>query len=77
MIWMADKRTASASPKPQILTDAAGNPTHVVLTIDEFEELEELIDDLRAFQEFEARNTLLMNVFANQDCEPKLIGVDV
>ncbi len=36
----------------QVLTDANGKPTHVVLTVEAFQEMEELIEDLEAFQEF-------------------------
>lgn len=36
----------------QILTDATGKPTHVVLTVEAFQDMEELIEDLQEFQEF-------------------------
>lgn len=36
----------------QILTDASGKPTHVVLTVEAFQDMEELIEDLQEFQEF-------------------------
>lgn len=44
-----------ANPKStdhQVLTDSQGRPTHVVLTVEAFREMEELIEDLEAFQEF-------------------------
>ena len=36
----------------QVLTDATGKPTHVVLTVEAFQDMEELIEDLQEFQEF-------------------------
>jgi hypothetical protein len=42
----------------QILTDSTGKPTHVVLTVEAFQDMEELIEDLQTFQEFrENRDT--------------------
>ena len=42
----------------QILIDANGKPTHVVLTIEAFQDMEELIEDLQTFREFrENRDT--------------------
>jgi hypothetical protein len=49
---MGNNETKPISGESKILTDANGNPTHVVLTIEAFQEMEELIEDLQAFQEF-------------------------
>ncbi len=45
------KETPKTSDR-QILTDADGRPTHVVLTVEAFQDMEELIEDLQEFQEF-------------------------
>ncbi len=40
------------TPDGQVLTDAAGKPTHVVLTVEAYEDMAELIEDLQEFQDF-------------------------
>ena len=53
---MGKTKTNKADSSRQILTDSHGNATHVVLTIEEFQEMEELIEDLQEFREYyEAR----------------------
>lgn len=49
---MGKTKEKPMSTERQILTDANGKPTHVVLTVEAFQEMEELIDDLQEFQEF-------------------------
>lgn len=53
-IGMGKTRTKpKAQPSSrQILTDAKGHATHVVMTVEEFQEMEELIDDLRDLQDY-------------------------
>lgn len=47
---MSDK-----SPARQILTDASGKPTHVVLTVEEYERIADLVEDAFDIQEVERR----------------------
>lgn len=47
---MSDK-----SPARQVLTDSSGKPTHVVLTIEEYERIAELIEDAADVLEVERR----------------------
>lgn len=47
---MSDK-----SPARQILTDASGKPTHVVLTVEEYERIADLVEDAIDVQEVERR----------------------
>ena len=50
---MGKTKEPRSSIDPQILTDAEGKPTHVVLTVEAFEEMQELIEDLQEFDQFD------------------------
>ena len=49
---MSDSKTKPVYPSRQILTDSRGHATQVVLTVEDFQEIEELIEDLKDFQEY-------------------------
>ena len=49
---MGETKEKPMTTECQILTDAHGKPTHVVLTVEAFQDMEELIEDLQEFQEF-------------------------
>lgn len=54
MVMGKTKATAPSSDR-QILTDAQGNPTHVVLTIEAYERIADFIEDAEDVREVERR----------------------
>ena len=54
MVMGKTKATAPSSDR-QILTDAQGNPTHVVLTIEAYERIVDFIEDAEDVREVERR----------------------
>ena len=52
---MGKTRANAPSSDRQILTDAQGNPTHVVLTIEAYERIVDFIEDAEDVREVERR----------------------
>ncbi len=52
LILMGKTNEKPTTFERQILTDANGKATHVVLTVEAFRDMEELIEDSQVFQEF-------------------------
>ena len=62
IIVMIMGKTKTQKSSKQIIVDDEGNPTHVVLTVAAYEEMEELIEDLQAFHEYQQTKHIEKNI---------------